>query len=236
MLVVTLKLCPDPGFPAADLRRDTVNRSFVSALLLLLCLVSGPLQGFAQISPSSAVTDYVLRDRFSVQVVAGALFSPVIQPESRPDLNYVQTNIRFIWGMDPDRTVRKLDWKGSLDCILELTNSFIFEGAGNVISGVTGLLRYNFHSRAEKWFPYIQAGVGFVYTDAYKDRSQDLIGQAVEFNPQMSLGLRYRIHRAWTLDCEAMFHHISNAGLSERNVGVNALGGFIGVTRFFKGF
>ncbi|WP_435549361.1 hypothetical protein [Desulfobacterium sp. N47] len=30
-----------------------------------------------------------------------------------------------------------------------------------------------------------------------------------------------------------MFHHISNGGGSERNVGVNALGAFIGVTRYF---
>ena len=213
-----------------------MNRLFLSAFLLALSLVSGPLQGFAQVSPSSAFMDYVFRDRVSVQAVAGALFSPVIKPESRPDLNYIQTNLRFIWGVNPDLTVRKPGWKGSLDCILELTNSWIFEGPGNLISGVTGLLRYNFYPPAEKWFPYIQAGVGVVYTDAYKDRTQSLIGQAVEFNPQLSLGLRYVIHRDWTLDCEAMFHHISNAGMSERNTGVNAIGGFIGLTRCFKSF
>jgi hypothetical protein len=169
-------------------------------------------------------------------MVSGALFSPVIKTGSRPDLHYIQTNLRLIWGLDPDLTSQKLDWKGNFDAIFELTHSWIFEGAGNVISGMTGLVRYNLPSHTERWFPYIQAGVGFVYTDAYKDRSQNLIGQAVEFNPQFSMGLHYLINKNWALDGEAMFHHISNAGMAEgRNAGVNAVGGFLGVTRYFKG-
>jgi hypothetical protein len=63
--------------------------------------------------------------------------------------------------------------------------------------------------------------------------SQDQIGQFVEFTPQGSVGLRYFIDRQWTLDVEAMFHHVSNAGLAQRNAGVNAVGGFLGVTFFF---
>ncbi len=213
-----------------------MNRILLKALLMTLFLAALPAQAFAQGSPRSALVDYILKDQFSVQLVSGALFSPVIRPEARPDLHYIQTNIRLIWGLDPDLTARKLGLKGNLDVMFELTHSFIFEGAGDVISGVTGLLRYNLSSHTERWFPYIQAGVGFVYTDAYKDRSQDLIGQAIEFNPQFSLGVHYLIDKNWALDGEAMFHHISNAGMSDgRNIGVNAIGGFIGVTRYFKG-
>jgi len=72
-----------------------------------------------------------------------------------------------------------------------------------------------------------------VYTDAYKDYSQNAIGQAIEFTPQASLGLHYLIDKKWSIDTEAMFHHISNAGLSERNRGINSFGGFIGLTYFF---
>ena len=212
-----------------------MERTLFKALLLTLFLASLPVQAFAQGTTPSGLTDYVLKDEFSVQVVAGALFSPAIEPGPRPELHYIQTNIRFIWGLDPDPTVRKLGWNGSFDCVFELTHSSIFEGAGNFISGVTGLFRYDLPFHSERWHPYIQAGVGFVYTDAYKDHSQDLIGQAVEFNPQFSLGLHYLINRNWAFDGEAMFHHISNAGMSEdRNVG-DAAGGFIGLTRYFKG-
>ena len=57
--------------------------------------------------------------------------------------------------------------------------------------------------------------------------------EAIEFTPQASLGLHYLINKKWSIDAEAMLHHISNAGLSERNRGINALGGFIGLTYFF---
>lgn len=36
-----------------------------------------------------------------------------------------------------------------------------------------------------------------------------------------------------SLDLEAMFHHVSNAGLEDRNVGVNSGGGFLGITYYF---
>jgi hypothetical protein len=61
-----------------------------------------------------------------------------------------------------------------------------------------------------------------------------LIGQAIEFTPQASLGFRSLIHPNWSIDAEAMFRHISNANLAGRNDGINALGGFIGLTYFFK--
>jgi len=81
---------------------------------------------------------------------------------------------------------------------------------------------------------YAQAGPGIVYTDAHEDLSQCLIGNAIEFTPQFSLGAHYLLSKNWSIDGEVMFHHISNAGMDEdRNVGVNSLGGFIGLSYSF---
>ena len=91
----------------------------------------------------------------------------------------------------------------------------------------------NFVQPGWRFIPYVQGGVGIVYTDAYKDETQQAIGQAIELTPQCSLGLRYLINKNWSLDGEAMFHHISNAGLAKRNRSINAVGGFVGVTYFF---
>jgi outer membrane protein W len=99
--------------------------------------------------------------------------------------------------------------------------------------GLTALIRYNFVQPSAKLFPYAQGGVGIVYTDAYKDLSQDAIGQSIEFTPQGSVGIRYLIHPNWSVDAEAMYHHISNANLAGRNDGINAFGGFIGLTYYF---
>ena len=74
---------------------------------------------------------------------------------------------------------------------------------------------------------------GIVHTNAYKDNSQDAIGQAIEFTPQASLGFRYFLKEKWSVDFEGIFHHISNANLADRNAGLNSFGGFIGVSYLF---
>ena len=124
--------------------------------------------------------------------------------------------------------------RGNFEAFFEVTYSLIYEGSGNYLAGGTALIRYNFVQPAAHFIPYVQVGVGIVYTDAYKDTSQDAIGQAVEFTPQASLGFHYLIAPKWSQDVEAIFHHISNANLGSRNDGINAFGGFIGVTYFFK--
>ena len=73
-------------------------------------------------------------------------------------------------------------------------------------------------------------GIGILYNDIYRDRSQDLIGNSIEFTPQGGMGLRLPIDKRISIDTEFIYHHISNADISERNVGVNGVGIFIGIT------
>jgi opacity protein-like surface antigen len=183
---------------------------------------------------AGTLVDLMLKDRFSMQLISGILYSPVIEDGPRADFDYWQTNLRFIWMLDPEKTARKIGLKGNFDFIFELTSSFIYDGPGNVIAGVTGILRYDFFRSYERFRFYAQAGVGMVYTDAHEDLSQALIGNPIEFTPQLSVGTRYLLNKHWSLDIEAMFHHISNAGMDDRNKGVNALGGFLGVTYCFS--
>jgi hypothetical protein len=58
-------------------------------------------------------------------------------------------------------------------------------------------------------------------------------GQSIESTPQGSVGFRCLLDKRWSPDFEGIYHHISNAGLDERNAGVNAVGGFIGVSYIF---
>jgi len=117
--------------------------------------------------------------------------------------------------------------------MIEVPYALIYQGPGSYWVGITGLLRYNFVPLDSKWIPYVQVGAGVVHTNAYKDHSQDAIGQATEFNPQASLGIRYFLKEKWAVNLEAIFLHISNANLAERNTGLNFFGGFIGVSYLF---
>ena len=199
------------------------------------------LPGFA-VASSTAETDPVLgvaqerftKGRVTLQVMSGALFAPTELAERHyPVFDYAKTDLRISRMLtDPKDTDSLL--RGNLEVLLEITNSIIYKGPGNYIGGLAALGRYNLVQPGWKFVPYVQAGAGIVYTDAYKDRSQAVIGQAIEFTVEASLGCHYLISERWSFDAEAQFQHISNAGLADRNAGLNAFGGLVGFSYFYE--
>lgn len=205
------------------------------SLFLVLAMVCPAFAGQAaspddQLQPNQPI---FVKDRLSLQVMGGVLFAPSGIGPKTVTFNTVGLNVRLGWMLNtPSRTDSLLT--GNWEAILEMSGAHVVKGFGNYLIGPTLLLRYNFVRPGCKWIPYVQGGSGFVITDAYKDHNQDAIGEAFEFTPQASVGLRYLLRRNLSLDVEGMFHHISNASLAKRNAGINALGGFVGVTYFFN--
>ncbi len=168
----------------------------------------------------------------SLQLMNGALASPVGIGPATQTFNYTMHILRFGWVMNtPQWNGHPLD--GAVEIIGEISGSSIFDGAGSYLFGPSLHIRYNFTQPEWKIVPYIQIGGGLTFTDAYQDRTQRAIGQEMEFTPQSSIGLRYFVDSQWSIDAEFMYHHISNAGLADRNLGINALGGMIGFSYFF---
>jgi len=187
----------------------------------------------AESRPESA--DLYTEDRLSLQVVTGPLVSSSALGPDIPDFDYWQTNVRLGWMLSsPDGDGGALD--GNLELLAELTGSLVYEGFGDTIAGVAGIIRYNVTGLHPRFVPYVQAGIGLVYTDAYQDRSQTAIGQGFNFAPRAGIGFRYLLSESWSLDAEGVYEHISNAGMDDRNGGVNALGGFVGITYFWGDF
>jgi hypothetical protein len=178
-------------------------------------------------------TELSFQDRLSLQLVTGSLFSTRFPNGHSHTLDYWQTNLRLGCALNQPGPANSI-FRGNFEVLLEVTGSYIYKGSGDYLVGLTALLRYNFVRPDARFVPYVQGGAGVVYTDVYKDESQDAVGQSIEFTPQASLGFRYLIRPQWSLDAEFMFHHISNANLSDRNDGINAFGGFIGLTYFFS--
>jgi len=169
---------------------------------------------------------------FTLQLMNGALASPVgIGPDTQT-LNYTMHNLRIGYLLNTPRwNGHPLD--GAVELIGEVSGSVIFEGAGSYLIGPSIHVRYNFTQPDWKFVPYLQIGGGLTFTDAHEDQTQRAIGQELEFTPQASLGFRYLVAPDLTLDAEFIYHHISNAGLASRNLGINALGGMIGFSYFF---
>jgi lipid A 3-O-deacylase len=109
----------------------------------------------------------------------------------------------------------------------------VVRGPGNVVGGTSLLLRYNFVQPNYRVVPYIQGGAGILFNDIYKDHTQNAVGQVQEFALEAAVGFHYLVHPNWSVDLEGDFFHISNAGMSRRNAGLNSLGGMVGVTYYF---
>lgn len=170
-------------------------------------------------------------DKFSLQVVTGYLSSSYcnIGPKT-PELSYIQTNIRI------GKKLKSFK-KSNLEAHVEFSNSKVHKGFGKYFIGTTFLLRYNLVPLDCKIIPYAQIGFGGVYTDAYKDHSQNVIGESLEFNPKASLGFRYPVGKNQSIDAELMYEHLSNGSSvfnhTDRNVGANSFGAFVGFTYSF---
>lgn len=172
-------------------------------------------------------------DRISVQAISGVYFSQTTFGPNIPTFVYPQNNLRLGWMLNtPDPADGFL--AGNWEAVLELSVNLIVEGAGDIMIGPTALIRYNFVQPDWKVVPFIQGGVGFVYTDAYEDKFQRAVGQAFEFTPQAGVGMKILVSDDWSVDIEGMFHHVSNAGMSNRNLGINSFGALVGATYQFE--
>lgn len=119
--------------------------------------------------------------------------------------------------------------RGNLEVLGELFGGSIFHGPGDVVAGFTVFFRYNFVQPGARIVPYFQAGAGGVYTDIPEGAaSDDAIGQSTNFNLQAIGGLRFLLNSRWSINAEGAYRHISNAGLSDPNYGIDQVGGSLG--------
>jgi lipid A 3-O-deacylase len=94
--------------------------------------------------------------------------------------------------------------------------------------GLTPHLRYNF-ATGTRWIPYVDVGVGIAFTEI---RAPDL-GASFQFNEQAAVGVNYFFTDDLAVNFEIHFLHLSSAGISKPNQGVNTVGPCIGVEWFF---
>jgi lipid A 3-O-deacylase len=170
------------------------------------------------------------KGRLEIQVGATGYFS-LHNGGSRPEVDDVGGLLRAGW-MLSDVSGDGF-FRGNWEFLIEGSASGIVEGPGDVLASGVLLLRYNFVQPDSKLVPYFQLGGGGTYSDMHEDETQRLIGSEWSFNLQAGLGLRYLWSDRCALFLEANYRHISNADTSDRNVGLNSVGGVVGVSLFF---
>jgi len=171
------------------------------------------------------------RGRAFLEANVGAYFSQRGLGPSTPAFDFMPVNLRL--GMVLNDPCFPGILRGSFEAMAELSTAPVVHGFGNIVVGPTALLRFNWVQPNSRLVPYLQGGAGFAYNDAYEDRVQHAIGQAVEFTLKAAAGCHYFVNDHVSLEVEAGYTHISNADLAPRNLGINSVGGSIGITFYF---
>jgi len=154
-----------------------------------------------------------LAQDYKFELVTGMAHAPYVNKKHQ-DFEYQMTSLRA--GLE------LLDFDhGNIEGLMGATFSNILKGWGSYMAGIDLLVRYNIETD-HRFKPYIQAGVGILYNDAYKE-DQPYIGQAREYSPQAVLGLDYLVNDYFLFGLEVGHHHISNKSEHEENDGTDAL-------------
>jgi hypothetical protein len=160
-------------------------------------------------------------------VGVGVYFSPFFATGGRPTVNYGGLSAHM--GYMLNDLADGGPWRGNFEFVGEVFGSGIFQGRGNYVAGTTFWLRYNLVPPRGKLVPFFQLGAGVTFTDA----DQSIFGQVFNFNTDVAIGVRYFIQPRCSLNGEYRLQHISNAGMSEHNLGINAQGAVLSVSWYF---
>lgn len=222
-------------------RPRTLMKTFAlsPALLLLALTLAAPRAelraGVEPLSPiiTSEPWEPFAKGRMELELLAGGFgsFNGKGRPTA-PNMSYGLGEVRLGWMLtDPTGSGA---FRGNYEFLLGAFGGFINDGPGDYLVGGEVVLRYNFVQPEATVVPFIQLGFGGAYSDAAEeDTIQKMLGADWSFQLQAALGVRWFLSERWALTTALQYQHFSNAKFNERNKGVDALGGFIGVSHFF---
>ena len=206
------------------------------AFCLLLALNSSGFAGSEQPVPPAAKEtvhgSLFTRGARELQLSAAGHFSMNNRGVKRPELNDLTASLRL--GVMLDDPSGSGFLRGNFEFLGEVFGGSIFEGPGDGLVGANILLRYNFLAAERRGLiPYFQCGGGGVYTNAAEEPNQRIIGSDLSFNLTASIGVRVLVSEKWAAFVETGYRHISNGDTADRNLGLNSIGGSLGVSYFF---
>ncbi len=119
---------------------------------------------------------------------------------------------------------------GNVELLIEPLIAHYYEPFSASAFGGSLVVKYNFLSFG-RWMPFWGAGAGMLWTDL----APRIPEQSTTFNfiLQTGPGLHYFMTTQTALTLGVRFHHISNSGIGERNVGLNATLGYLVLSYFF---
>jgi lipid A 3-O-deacylase len=166
----------------------------------------------------------------SLGLSAGYGFALPVGGSKSPELE----DIEFLyvtprWGVGISDPLGESWYRGNFELLLEGTFLYMLEPKSGIAGGLAPVVRYNFWT-GTRIIPFLQAGAGVIALDADLRRQAD----GLNFILQSGLGLHIFLSPSTAVTGEWRFHHISNAGIHDRNAGINSSLFMLGLTFFLK--
>ena len=199
------------------------------ALLLIVTAEWGASHSLAEPAPTSPTArDILKRGTIEAGGIVGfwqALDGPFQGPSANRSAVFIKPRI----GMVVTDEIQAGLLTGNLEVLVEpvfarFTQPFAAETAGGTV-----VFRYNLLSFG-RWMPFWDAGVGMLWTNLaprIPEQSTPL-NLVVETGP----GVQYFMTEQTTLTFGVRYSHISNADTGERNIGLNAVLPYAGLSWF----
>ncbi len=170
---------------------------------LLVCAPS-----FAQSTEEAAADETATR--YGISLLRGKAYDPdqigLVLVQGQMLLDYEQ----IFWHRAPD----------ALKLKIELNAGLTTDGRQRGLLSLNMLaLRYLEKFRSGRWTPYLEGGIGLIYTDFRVDGQ----GLRFNFNPQLGAGVEYALPDNGAMTFGLRLHHISNGNTYKDNRGVNSV-------------
>lgn len=140
--------------------------------------------------------------------------------------NWVIGMAQYGW-MLTDVVAERHWYRGNWEITADLFGGFQYHPTHAYVVGTGPSIRYNFVT-GTRWVPFFSVGAGVTGTDI---RSGDLSTE-FEFNIRAGPGVRYFFRENLAATLQYQFIHLSNAGISTPNLGVNNSTIFVGLSWF----
>jgi len=105
---------------------------------------------------------------------------------------------------------------GSVEVLAQPSYLAVFEDGAIHVGGLAALAKYNFRTGTSVT-PYVEAGAGVTYAS----RDVPSKGSQFNFSLQAGVGVQYALSGRATVNLAWLYHHLSNADIYSRNVGLN---------------
>lgn len=193
------------------MRKGSLNVSV--PLLLTLVLLWGP-------SWAGSMEDPLKKGTIEWGIVTGyGLSNSLRASKSGIDLFTFMPRVGYVFA----ELQGKPPFRGSVEVIGEAVPVLLaFESRTIYSGGLTALLAYH-PATGTRVVPFLEGGAGVLLsTPRSRDPASQFHASQFNFTLQIGAGIRYFVGERAALSLEYRFHHISDAGLTERNPGLNS--------------